>query len=431
MLKAVKIKLYPNKTQKVYINQLLGCYRLVYNICLDKKITAYELDKTNLNFYELEHYFHQDLTKSSGFTFLNEHNTKVLKQAIFNMFDGFKRFFKKQGGFPKFKAKHNSKQSCNFPAEAISKVNDYQSNRLTLTKQIKNIKFKTSKENQKYLTKYQKNIRSATLTHTKSDNYFLSILVDGSIDKILPKSAEIVGIDLGIKDFIVTSNGKKFENIKSIRNNQNKIKHLQRLVSKKLKGSNNKNKARIKLAKYHEKLINVKENYLHLITNQLLNENQIIVMEDLNVSGMLKNHNLARSVQELSLNRFKNILTYKAQWYDREIIMIDRWFPSSKLCSDCGYKKTDLKLSDREWVCPVCGVIHDRDTNAAINIVNEGIRILTAKAVSEVANATSIIGHRLPDFKLADNPTMDDRLSDEVLKSSGWLKQEIKLLSNI
>ena len=190
---------------------------------------------------------------------------------------------------------------------------------------------------------------------------------------------QFIGIDLGIKDFIVTSEAEVFDNIKIKRNNQKKLIKLNRTLSRKQKDSHNKNKARIKLAKFHEKLNNKKENYLHQVSNQLLNENQIIVMEDLNVKGMLKNHNLARSIQELSLCHFKEMLKYKAEWQGRYIVEVDRFYPSSKLCSNCGYKNNELTLKNREWTCPECKTHHNRDLNAAINIRNEGQRIIKNK----------------------------------------------------
>ena len=186
-----------------------------------------------------------------------------------------------------------------------------------------------------------------------------------------------IGLDLGIKDFIVTSEGQIYENLKLIRNNQKKLSRLQRDLSRKVKGSKNKNKSRLKLAKYHEKLNNIKENYLHNITNQIIDENQIICIEDLNVKGMMSNHKLARSISEMSFYRFKQILKYKAEWCGRMVIEVDRWFPSSQLCSECGYIHSDLTLKEREWKCPHCGQSHHRDLNAAKNILNEGLRINT------------------------------------------------------
>jgi putative transposase len=380
MLRAIKIRLYPNKTQEEYISSLLGSYRFVYNQCLALKKEKYTEEGKNYGLKELGNFFHQDLTKDENYTWLRNHNTKVLKQSLINLLDSYKRFFVNGNGFPKFKSKRDNQQSCRFPSEAISKKNDYESNRISLTNNIKNIKFKCSDKYKSYLNKYKSNIKSATLTRTKSGKYFLSILVDGDLIKSKSQPTNnFIGLDLGIKDFIVDSNGNSFDNIKIKRNNQKKLTKLHRELSRKQKGSSNRNKSKIKLAKLYEKLNNKKENYLHHITNQLLDENQVIVIEDLNVKGMMKNHNLSKSIQELSLYRFKEMLRYKAEWYGRDIIEIDRFFPSSKLCSNCGHKNTKLKLSDREWTCSSCGTKHDRDFNAAKNILNEGKRILNNK----------------------------------------------------
>jgi len=385
MLRAIKIRLYPNKDQQAYISQLLGCYRKVYNLSLNYKMEQHTLSGITANMKSIGNEFHNNWTKSDEFHYLNDHNTKVMKQAIINMLDSYKRFFINHSGFPKFKSKHDNKQSCRFPSEAISKRNDYESNRLTLISQLKDIKFKCSDEYKKYLNNHKQNIRSTSLSRTKSGNYFLSILIDGDLMKTYGNSRnEIVGIDLGIKDFIVTSKNQTFENIKIKRNNQKKLAKLNQELSRKQKNSKNKNKARIKLAKYHEKLNNIKENYLHQVSNQLLNENQVIIMEDLNVNGMLQNHHLAKSIQELSLSHFKEILKYKAEWTDRYIVEVDRFYPSSKLCSNCGYKNNELTLKDREWTCPVCKTRHNRDLNAAINIKNEGMRIIKNKIFKSI-----------------------------------------------
>ena len=380
MLRAIKIRLYPNKTQEEYIGKLLGSYRFVYNQCLALKKDKYIEEGLNYGLKDLGNYFHQDLTKNNEYVWLQEHNTKVLKQSVINLLDSYKRFFVNGNGFPKFKSKHDNHHSCRFPSEAISRRNDYLSNRISLTKDIKNIKFRCSDKYKTYLNKYKQSIKSATLTRTKSGKYYLSILVDGDLMKQPNKpNNDFIGLDLGIKDFIVTSEGKSFNNIKIKRNNKKKLAKLHRELSKKQKGSKNRDKQRVKLAKFYEKLNNKKENYLHHITNQLLDENQVIVIEDLNVKGMMKNHNLAKSIQELSLYRFKVILQYKAEWYGNHIVEIDRFFPSSKLCNNCGYKNNDLKLSHREWVCPECETNHHRDLNAAINILNEGKKIVNDK----------------------------------------------------
>lgn len=376
MLRAIKIRLYPNETQKSYINNLLGSYRKVYNLSLGYKIDMYKLSGETVNMKSIGNEFHNNWTKSEEYHYLSEHNTKVMKQAIINMLDAYKHFFINKSGFPKFKSKHDNNQSCRFPSEAISKRNNYEIGKLTLIKQLKDIKFKCSDKYNSYLNKHKENIKSATLTRTKSGKYFLSILVDGDLMKSKSQSKnDFIGIDLGIKTFIVDSKGNEYENVKIKRNNQKKLAKLHRELSRKQKGGSNRNKAKIKLAKLYEKLNNKKENYLHHITNQLLDENQVIVIEDLNVKGMMKNHQLARSVQELSLYRFKEMLKYKAEWRGNHIVEIDRFFPSSKLCSCCGHKNTELKLSYRKWICSECGTKHDRDKNAAMNILSEGKRL--------------------------------------------------------
>jgi len=326
MLKAVKIRLYPNKTQQSYINRLVGSYRKVFNLCLDKKIEEYNINKNNLGLSELGNYFHSELTKSEEYSYLNEHNTKVLKQAILNLLDSYKRFFINGAGFPKFKSKNDNKQTTRFPLEVISKKNIYSNSKITLGNNLKNVVFECSERDKKYLNKHKEEVKSATLTKTKSGKYYLSILVDGNLEKELSNPINnIIGLDLGIKYFIVCSTGQKFDNIKSIRNNENKLKTLNRRLSKKQKDSKNKYKVRIKLAKLHEKLNNKKENYLHNITTQLVSENQTIVIEDLNVSGMMKNHKLAKSIQELSLAEFRRQLEYKCKWYGRDLIIIDSY----------------------------------------------------------------------------------------------------------
>lgn len=408
MIKALKIRLYPNVVQATQINKLLGCYRFVYNKCLDKKISSYKTDKKTENLTTLGHYFHNELTKCEEYSWLNEQNTKVLKQSIRDMLDAYSHFFKEKKGFPKFKSKHNNKLSCRFPLEAISKRNDYSTYKISLAN-IHNIRFKCSDKYVNYLVKYKDGIRSATLSKTCTDKYYLSILVNGDFRKKLKYTNDSVGIDLGIKEFIVTSDGECFDNLHFKKAENDKLKRLQRQLSKKQKGSRNRDKSRLKLAKLNEKIRNRKLNYLHKITNQLLDENQIIALEDLNVKGMMKNHKLADSIGELNFGEFRRILTYKSVWYGRDLVFVDRFYPSSKTCNHCGYINKALKLQDRHWRCPQCGDIIERDYNAALNILEEGIRI---------------IGSRTPKFTLVENPTMDDKVVIS-LKSSDSLKQEI------
>lgn len=413
MLKAIKVRLYLNTEQTNIINSLLGSYRFVFNQCLTYKKLNYETNKKNTSLSDLGRYFHHDLRNEHEW--LKEHNTKVLKQSIINLEMAYKNFFKQNKGFPKFKSKHDE-QKVRFPIDAIaSKTFDEETSRLNLTKKVKGLKFECSNRDKQYLYKNKQGIKSVTITKTKSGKYFAAILIDGSLLRIISTPINnSVGIDLGIKQLLTLSNGDTIDNPRWIKRNEKRLKKIQKQLSKKVKGSNNRNKARLRLAKLHEKIKNQKQDYLHNITTKIVNENKVIILEDLNVSGMMKNHKLAKSIQELGLYEMRRQLEYKSKWYGRELVFVSRWFPSSKTCCKCGWKNNNLTLNDREFICKECRNVIDRDMNAAINIENEGIRLYN-----------EIIGHRLSEFTLVDNPTMDDK---EVipLKSSGWLKQEEK-----
>ena len=392
MLKAIKIRLYPTKTQQTTINKLLGCCRLVYNLCLEHRNKTHQKTKESGSISKSYSYF-CELKEMEEYSFLKtDAHSKVIQQSLRDQDVAFKNFFTKKSDFPKYKSKKDNKQSCRFPKDAISGV---KGNRINIIKTLKDIHFKCSRKDESYLNKNQGLIVSATLTKTCSGKYYFSVLIDKPHEVRFNKTDNIVGIDLGIKDLIITSNGEKFENKHFYRKQENKLKKLNRKFAKTQISSKNHQKIRVKIAKLNEKIQNQRLWYIHHIVNQLLNENQVIVMEDLNVSGMMKNHKLAKSIQDVSFCELKQILQYKASWNDKQVIFIDRFYPSSKLCSACGYKKDDLQLSDREWVCPECGVVHDRDINAALNIMNEGKRIIGLsspefKRVGEQALASSM-----------------------------------------
>ena len=395
MLRAVKIRLYPNKAQEQTLNKVLGCYRFVYNKTLALKQNAYKENKINLSLTDLSKYFHGTLLKNEDYAWLKEQNTKVMKQAIRQMLTAYERFFKQHNGFPKFKTKKD-KQSALFPLEAISKHNTFETRHISLTTPLKNIKFRCSDLYFSRLQKYNKNIRSATLSKTKSGNYFLSILIemeDTELKKFEHTNKQ-VGIDLGVKDFVITSDGEVFENKHFFKKEEKRIKKLQRQLSKKVKGSNNRKKAQVRIAKLFERITNKKDAYIHYAVNELLTYFDTIFMEDLNVQGMIRNHHLAKAIQEVGFYKFKETLVNKALVNDKQVVFIDRFYPSSKTCSVCGYVYKNLTLAEREWTCPICGGHHDRDLNAAMNILLEGERI---------------IGSRTAEFTLADCPTMDDR----------------------
>lgn len=413
ILRGIKVRLYPNKEQKSTINKVLGCYRFVYNTMLSHKLQAYNERKENLTVCDLSKYFHGTLLKNEQYSWLKEQNTKVMKQAIRQMFRAYDNFFKHGAGFPKFKRKCDDNTAL-FPLDAISKSNTFDTKHITLTKNLKNLKFRCSNLQFGRLQRYKDNIKSATLSKTKSGKYFLSILVE--MDEIefrqFKHTNGKVGIDLGVKDFVITSDGEVFENKHFFKRQERKIKKLQRQLSMKKKGSNNREKARIRLAKAYEKQTNQRMDYIHKIVNSLLSENDYVFVENLNVEGMLKNQHLSKAISELGFYTFKSILKDKAMLNDKIVIEVDRWFASSKTCHVCGYVYKGLTLNDREWICPICGGRHDRDVNAALNILREGNRI---------------IGSRTPESTLADCPTVDDpTVNDRLLKSSDRMKQEIK-----
>jgi putative transposase len=412
MLKGIKLRLYLTGEQEERINSMLGSYRFVYNQCLSYRKERYESEGLNTSRSELSHYFHQELRNVHEW--LKCHNTKVLKQSILNLEDAYKSFFKQGKGFPRFKSRRDE-QKMRFPKEAVSsKTFDETSSRLNLTKDIKRLKFECSDRDRKYLYKNKEGIRSVTIKRTKTGKYFATVLIDGELLRQMDRPTNhTVGIDLGIKSLLTLSTGESIENPKWIRNNEKRLKRLQKQMSKKVKGSNNREKARLKLAVLHEKIKNQKQDYLHNITSKIINENQVIIIEDLNISGMMKNHNLAKSIQELGLYELQRQLEYKSKWYGRTLVFVDRWFPSSKTCSGCGWVNKNLTLKDREFTCHSCGLIIDRDLNASINIEIEGIRTLDENN----------IGQRLPEFTLVDSPLMDDK-EETPLKSHDWLNQE-------
>ena len=379
MLRAIKVRLYPNKQQEQTLNKVLGCYRFVYNHMLARKQEAYNTDKTNLSLCDLSKYFHHGLLKDEQYVWLKEQNTKVMGQSIRHMFTAYDNFFKLKKGFPKFKSKKD-RQSALFPLDTISKCNTFKTRHITLVKSLKNIKFRCSDLYLKRLQKYKDSIRRATLSKTKSGNFFLSVLMDIHQTELVKfkKTNKEVGIDLGVKDFVITSDSKKFENKHFFKADERKLKKLQRQLSKKKVGSNNRNKQRIKIAKVFEHITNKKEKYIHYVVNDLLSSYDTIYMEDLNTIGMLRNHHLAKAIQEVGFYKFKEILSSKSLVNDKKVVLIDKFYPSSKTCSCCGYKNKGLKLQYRHWQCPECGEIHDRDLNAALNILHEGRRINVA-----------------------------------------------------
>lgn len=364
MLKAYKYRLYPNKDQITQIQKTFGCCRFVYNFTLAYRKDLYEATKKSMNKTSCNNYCNQEL--KDEYPWLREVDKFALTNAIYNMDTAYQKFFKEHAGYPKFKSKKNNKKSytTNFTNKNI-KV-DFNKNTIQLPK-LKAVKCKLHRE-------FTGQIKSATVSQTPSGKYFVSILVETE-HIALPSNNKKIGLDLGIKDLITTSSGDRFTNPKTIYTYEKKLAKLQRQLSKKKNGSNNKNKQRRRVARLHEKISNIRKDNLHKISNKLINENQVIVSENLKVSNMVKNHNLAKSISDCSWYELTRQLQYKAKWNNKQYIKVDTYFPSSQLCNVCGYQNKDTKnLNIREWTCPVCQSTHDRDLNASINILKEGLK---------------------------------------------------------
>ena len=375
-MQAFKFRIYPTKEQRGLLAKTFGSTRFIWNQMLGERVQVYEEFKENKEALA-EYKYQTEKQLKQEHEFLLEVDSVSLQQSRMNLMEAYTNFFRnlkngKAAGFPNFKNKQAKQSYRTLNINNNIRV-EFQTKKLKLPK-LGWIKYRDPRE-------FTGKLKNVTVSKTKAGKYFASILVDQLPTKQLPITNSSVGIDLGIKDFITTSEGEVFDNLKLKRNNQKKLNRLHRSISRKQKGSNNRWKAKTKLACYHETLNNKKEHYLHHVANSLLNENQVIAIETLQVSNMLKNHHLARSIQELSLYRFKQILNYKANWYGRKVIQIGTFFPSSKRCNNCGTINQEQKLHNREWKCSNCGNENDRDLNAARNILEEGLRLLNKNTV--------------------------------------------------
>lgn len=378
--KAYKFRLYPNKSQVDLLERHFGCVRFVYNYFLNQRKEAYRLTGKSSNYYEQAKML-TELKKEETTIWLNEVNAQSLQHSLRNLEAAYTNFFKRRARFPHFKSKR-SKNTFTVPQHAL--IAD---GKLFISKFKEGIKCHVHRE-------INGNIGKVVVSKTPSGKYFVSVFVEEDYDTPYIKTGKSVGVDMGLKDLIITSEGDIFKNNRYIKKYERKLARAQRHLSRKNKGSRGYENQRLKVAMLHEKVANSRYDYLHKCSASLVREYDTICVEDLDIKSMEKSHRLAKSITDASWGKFVDMLIYKAKWNDKNVVKIDRYFPSSQTCSVCGYINKQTKdLSVREWECPVCHTFHNRDINSAINILRFGLNNISAGTVDYTSREGVRVDH--------------------------------------
>ena len=361
--RAYKFRFNPTPEQEVILAQTFGCARFAYNHMLRLRTDAWFQRQERIGYHETSAAL-TALKKDPEFVWLNEVSSVPVQQALRHLQTAFANFFQKRAAYPNFKRK-DGKQSAEYTTSAFK----WDGKALKLAKMVAPLAIRFSRT----IPRAAK-VTTVTVSKDAAGRYFVSMLCDDAVE---PKAeaAGKVGIDLGLTHFAILSTGEKVAAPNTFRKHETKLAKLQRRLAKKQKGSANRKKARLKVAKLHAKIADSRKDFLHKLSTRLINENQVIAIETLAVSNMQKNHSLAKSIADASWSEFVRQLEYKALWYGRELVGIDRWYPSSKRCSDCGHTVAKMPLNVREWACPECGTVHDRDINAARNVLAAGLAV--------------------------------------------------------